>query len=143
VLSYEQARELILEDNADLWRAECGVGLLIDDTATTEYEWGWTIEFVPDDWSRVPEDHWLRCSFRLAAVDRETGHLQRVGSPGINAAIIRLLEARSPELRAGLVEVQGTTGVVQIRVSDRAFAVVRPIDKKQAEQPAAANSPRE
>jgi hypothetical protein len=138
VLSYEEAQALVLEDNADLWRAECGVGLVIDDAATAEFEWGWMIEFAPDDWSRVPEGHWLRRSFRLAAVDRETGHLQRVGSPGVNAAIIRLLQARPLEVRAGLVEVHGTTGVVQIRVSDRAFAAIRRPDARQAEPGATA-----
>jgi hypothetical protein len=138
VLTYEQVRALILEDNADLWQAECGVGLMIDDAATAEYEWGWMIEFAPDDWSRVPEDHWLRRSFRLAAVDRETGRLQRVGSSGVNAAIIRLLEARPPELRAGLVEIRGTTGVAQVRVSDRAFALVRPRRERETEPGAAA-----
>lgn len=128
MLSLEDAQTLVLDENADLWRAECGVGLVIDAASTAEYEWGWVIGFAPDDWSRVPEDHWLRDSFRMAAVDRVTGHLQEVGSPGINAAIIRLLQARPPELRAGLVEVRGTTGLVQVRVSGRAFDSRRPGD---------------
>ena len=128
MLSLQDAQALVLDEYADLWRHECGVGLVFDTADTAEYEWGWMIGFAPDDWSRVPEDHWLRQSFRLAAVDRETGSLERVGSPGVNAAIIRLLQARPPELRAGLVEVRGTTGVVQVRVSDRAFAVRRPAE---------------
>lgn len=127
-MSLDDAQALVQDEYADLWRYECGVGLVIDPTDTTEYERGWVIGFAPDDWSRVPEDHWLRQSFRLAAVDRETGRLERVGSPGINAAVIRVLQARPPELRAGLVEVRGTTGMVQIRVSDRAFAVLRPTE---------------
>jgi hypothetical protein len=125
VLTYDEARALVLDEYSALWLAECGVGLVVEDAATAEYEWGWMIGFAPDDWSRVSPDHWLSQSFRLAAVDRVTGQLGRVGSPGVNAAIIRLLQVRPPELRGGLIEVRGTTGVMEVCVSDRAFAPVR------------------
>jgi hypothetical protein len=120
-LTLEEARALVVERNAGVWEREVGVGIVVADAETEEYEWGWLFRYEPEDWSRVPEGHRLRRSFRHAAVDRETGWVQNVGSTGLNAAISRLLERRPEHLRAGLILVRPLGGLTHVRVSDRAF----------------------
>ncbi|QEG29625.1 hypothetical protein GobsT_44230 [Gemmata obscuriglobus] len=79
------------------------------------------LAYHPADSTQVPSDHWLAGGINMAVVDRVTGCVESVSTSGPNMAIMRLLEGRPPEIRDGLIEVLGTTGLIQIRVADRAF----------------------
>jgi hypothetical protein len=140
ILSYEDAKHLVLDQWSELWQSELGVGLVVNDHEADEYEWGWMLSYGPADPAAVPADHWLAEGINMAVVDRMTGRVESVTTSGPNVAIVRLLEGRPPELRAGLIEVRGTTGLVQIRVADRAFQVLR--QRGSAEPRAAADGPR-
>jgi hypothetical protein len=121
----DDAKRLVLDRFSALWESELGVRLVIDDSQTLEYQWGWMLSYRPADPARVPADHWLAAGINTALIDRETGQVESDGTSGPNLAIIRLLEGRPPALRAGLIDIRETTGLAEIRVADRAFQPLR------------------
>lgn len=124
-MTYENAKQLVIERWSRLWESEFGIGLVVVDSETVEYEWGWLFSYAPSDPDRVPEEHWLAEGINMTVVDRDTGNAEDVATSGPNLAILALLERRPPELRGDIIQVRPLGGLSEIRVARRAFTPLR------------------